>query len=463
MAMAAPPTASPARWRERPAAQPQVTLPATVQAVSIWIEAPHPRARYAAEQLFRMLLGWPVRWAERAEDLRPAEGPCLAYAREAPSGAFHLMPMGALGQLGDARSLVPARFEGVPVLFPVEGGHLMFDAFAAAFVMLARVEEWAGLPLDAHGRPQTQELLAARHGFLHRPVVDEWALLLAARWHALDPRVPAPQRQYHQVATIDLDNGFKYLGREAWRSAGAGLRDALRGRWAEVGERVRVLRGAAPDPFALDEEAISAIRSSAQRRIAFILAADRGPMDHAVPVEHPRYARYLSALRRDFEIGLHPSYRTSDETGRMGREQGRLAAAIGGPVHLTRQHFLRTALPGSFREAIALGMREEHSMGCHDALGFRAGTCTPHHWYDLEREQATALLIHPFAVMDNTLREKLRLSPEQAVQDTSAVIAAARRVHGAFTGLWHESFLAATGDALPWRKAILRIIATARP
>jgi hypothetical protein len=438
-------------------------LLATVQPVSIWIEAPHPRARYSAEQLICLVLGWPVRWAERAEDLRPAEGPCLAYAREAPPGAFHMMPFGSLGQLRDARSPVPARLEGVPVLFPVEGGHLSFDAFAAAFVMLARLEEWAGLPLDAHGRPVTQEMLAARHGFLHRPVVDEWALLLAERWRALDRRVPVPQRQYHQVATIDLDNGFKYLGREAWRSAGAGLRDAVRGRWAEVGDRARVLRGAAPDPYELDEEVLGVMRSSAQRRIAFILAADRGPMDHAVPVEHPRYARYLGALRRDFEIGLHPSYRTSAETGRMGREQVRLAAAIGSPVRLTRQHFLRAALPGTFREAIALGMREEHSMGCHDALGFRAGTCTPHHWYDLGREQATELLIHPFAVMDNTLREKLRLTPEQALQDASAVIAAARKVNGAFTGLWHESFLASSGEALPWRKAILRIIASAKP
>jgi len=102
-------------------------------------------------------------------------------------------------------------------------------------------------------------------------------------------------------------------------------------------------------------------------------------------------------------------------------------------------------------------------MGCHDRLGFRAGTCTPYAWYDLERERATALIIHPFAVMDNTLREKLKLDPDAAVEAARAIIDSVKRVRGTFTGLWHESFLSSSASNRAWRLAILRIIREAAP
>jgi hypothetical protein len=325
------------------------------------------------------------------------------------------------------------------------------------------VEEWNALPHDEHGRPLTNALHAAEHGYLHRPVVDEWALLLADRWRAFDPRLPAPERTYAQVSTIDLDNGFKYHGREPWRSAGGWMRDLVRGDSQAVCERIAVLRGARPDPFVLDDEVLQAIEASSARSIAFVLAADRGPLDHAVPVEHPRYSAYLRALAERIEIGLHPSYRSSTSDGLTGREQARLSAAAGQTIRSSRQHFLRFATPGTFRTAIALGFSEEHSMGCHDRLGFRAGTCTPFAWYDLEREQSSELLIHPFAVMDNTLSEKLRLSPDDAVREASRIVESVKRVRGTFTGLWHESFLAPTGDRAGWRDAILRIIRNAAP
>jgi len=66
-------------------------------------------------------------------------------------------------------------------------------------------------------------------------------------------------------------------------------------------------------------------------------------------------------------------------------------------------------------------------------------------------------------VMDNTLREKMKLSPDEAVARATEVIAAIKKVDGQFIGLWHESYLASSGNQLPWREAILRIIRNAAP
>jgi hypothetical protein len=101
-------------------------------------------------------------------------------------------------------------------------------------------------------------------------------------------------------------------------------------------------------------------------------------------------------------------------------------------------------------------------MGLHDALGFRAGTSMPYRWYDLLDERSTTLTVHPFAVMDNTLRVKLGLSPEQAVERVERIVQRIRAVEGTFTAIWHESFLADEPANASWRKAIMEMMERSR-
>jgi hypothetical protein len=268
---------------------------------------------------------------------------------------------------------------------------------------------------------------------------------------------------YRHVATFDMDNGFKYLGRPLWRTLGGWLRDLMHGSWSEVVERGRVLMGSSSDPFQIDDNLVALCGPVAQRVVVFVLAAVRGPHDHAVPVSHMRYARRLRDLARTVELGIHPSHRSSVHPDLISTEKKRLEHVTGIAVRCSRQHFLRMQVPTTYRELERLGIAEEHSMGYHERIGFRAGTCTPYDWYDLQEERRTTLVVHPFAVMDNTLRDKLRASPEEAVVRAEALVHAVRAVRGTFTGIWHESFLATTGPHVAWRTAILRILRTARP
>ena len=100
---------------------------------------------------------------------------------------------------------------GMPVLFPSESGDLPFDLFAATFFQLSRYEEYGPVERDEHGRPKTDALHAARHGYLDRPVVDEWLLTFVESWRKQDPRLPRLRREYAHTATLDVDNGAMYL------------------------------------------------------------------------------------------------------------------------------------------------------------------------------------------------------------------------------------------------------------
>lgn len=433
----------------------------SVQEVRVHIEEPSARAKHAVEQLLGSMLGWTVRFVPGTADA--ADGPLLIYGRIAVDGAFRVIPSGWL--LG--KGLAPidpatASLNDLPTLFPVVDGDLPFDAFAASFFLLSRYEEWLPIGRDAHGRPLTSALHAARHGYLDRPVVDEWALQLAAAWRAFDPRVPEPRRKYRQVVTVDLDNGLKFGGRPLWRSLGSCARDLLLGNWADVGERMRVLAGSAPDPFLIDAELKERFLHAGDAVNFFVLASGRGHYDHAVPISDPIYSAEITALSEWGQVGLHPSYESIEREGLTAVQKRMLEAVAGQEVTMARQHFLRLRIPGTFRELEALGIAEEHSMGLHDAIGFRCGTCTPYRWYDLEQDRPMDLRIHPFAVMDNALRDKLKLSPEQAFLDVLPVLERIKRVQGNFIGLWHESFLARTGRHVAWRTAILGIIEAAK-
>jgi hypothetical protein len=57
-------------------------------------------------------------------------------------------------------------------------------------------------------------------------------------------------------------------------------------------------------------------------------------------------------------------------------------------------------MPGTFQQLINAGIREEYSMGYGSINGFRASVASPFHWYDLERDEQTDLMVYPFCLMD---------------------------------------------------------------
>jgi hypothetical protein len=55
-------------------------------------------------------------------------------------------------------------------------------------------------------------------------------------------------------------------------------------------------------------------------------------------------------------------------------------------------------------------------MGYPDHVGFRAGTCTSFYFYNLNFELKTPLKIIPFAFMDVTLKNYMKLTNEKAYE-----------------------------------------------
>jgi hypothetical protein len=69
----------------------------------------------------------------------------------------------------------------------------------------------------------------------------------------------------------------------------------------------------------------------------------------------------------------------------------------------------------------------------------------------LEKNEETTLIIHPFALMDTTLRDYMKLSPEKSIEWVHGMITTARATGGEFNLLWHNESLSEMGKWQAWK------------
>jgi len=424
----------------------------------VLLDSAGPRQRYIVRHLLERMLGWPVRFAADLEAYRTHNGPKLHYGEPLVDDDGHVVvPAIELEALKPGMALPPPTLcDGLPVL---HGD----DPFADSFTLLSLMDELGNVERDAHGRIPSSALHVVRHQVSELALVDRWALRLADRLRARYPDLPAPVRNFRHVLTVDVDNGFRYLGRPLLRQAGAFIRDLLRLRPSDAWERVEVLLGRKRDPFdRYNELAALATTASLHRVIAFLLMRGGAANDHAVPHE-TRFHQRVHAIRGAVEIGLHPSYHSSELPSITTAERDDLQAITGEMIQLSRQHFLRWRLPDTLRGLAAAGFTEDHSLGFSDRVGFRAGTCTPFPYYDLERDEETGLMLWPFVCMDSALHDRMGVGADGALAHIRPLIDEVRGVGGTFVSTWHDRFLSDRGPWKGWWQVMQRTIEAARP
>lgn len=356
--------------------------------------------------------------------------------------------------------------DGQWILFPVYGRDLDldFDPLAAVFYMVSRYEEYLPHFEDAHGRFMANESLAFQKGFLDQPVVDQWARMIKTKIAERYPRYELPHQNYLFEQTVDIDAAWRYLHKGIYRNTLGFVRDLFARRdFAEVVRRYRVLIHRDPDPFDTFDYILSSRQGMPNVHLYFFaLLADYGPYDKPASYLN-RYMRELVQHLDDYaKMGIHPSYHTIEQPHLVDKEMKRLESIIHRPIIRSRFHFLRFRLPLSYRIIRRAGITDDYSMGYADAVGFRAGISVPYPFYDLERDHENELLIHPFCVMDTTLKEYLGMTPEEGLAQYKRLIDSVRAVDGTFCCVIHNQNLTELDGWSGWREVYEQMIDYAR-
>ncbi len=147
----------------------------------------------------------------------------------------------------------------------------------------------------------------------------------------------------------------------------------------------------------------------------------------------------IKQLKTFSDIGIHPSYHTSENRKLIKREITRLEKISNLKITKSRQHFLRFSMPGTFETLSQNGIGDDYSMGWHDEVGFRASVAIPFPFYNLLQEKTLALNIHPLIIMDGALA-KIASTIEEQEQIVREITEELNANGGELTLLRHNSF-----------------------
>lgn len=401
------------------------------------------RLRYITSYLFEEL--WQETLLITSDRERYAQGSGIGINYSASAireQEVQIYPHTLLSEQGvQEQTLSSGLFQGVPTCFAVPpGSALPFDPLAASFFVLSRYEEYLPYEADGHGRYPAALSWAYRNGALSRPIIWEWLKLLAAtiqtKFPQWRPARTAASYQFAPTYDIDISWAFRFRGWRGWARAAI---EALRFDGRMWRGRLRSWFDATQDPFFTFPALQKLHQDSGLRPVVFWLVADRSKHDINPRVSLRAFQELIRQVATWSDSGLHPSYMGGQSTAGIQKEKKRLESVLDSTIVKSRQHFLRLSLPDTYRALRKAGIKSDYSMGFAAQAGFRAGTTEPFWWYDLSAEQVTKLRVHPFAVMDVTLKQYLAMQPEEAQNYLRDLQAYCRREGLQFCTLWHNS------------------------
>ncbi len=414
------------------------------------------RIEYITGLLLGRILG--AEWAltRDMEKFSGYEGPKISYGNIPPEvEALRIPAHGFLLERGVHYFLPDLVFDDrLPLLFPVSDGEydLSFDPFAASFYLVTRYEEYLPHRKDAFGRFEATQSFAYRNNFLNKPVVNHYALMIKKLLQAKYTGYPFRSCGFTFIPTYDIDVAYAYRGKGFLRSFFGMLRSVGNFDFESLKERAGVLIKNKKDPFDTYDIQLDLAKQSGIKPFYFFLSGDFGPYDRNLAHYSKTFFMLVKRLGDYAHVGIHPSYASNEEDGLLARELSRLSEILNQDVRFSRQHYLKLEVPGTYRNLLKHDIAFDFTMAYASQPGFRAGICTPYPFYDLELEKECQLTIVPFAVMDGTLRDYLRLSPKEALQVVRQLMAEVEVVGGCFVSLWHNDSLCDCGQWQGWLK-----------
>jgi len=160
----------------------------------------------------------------------------------------------------------------------------------------------------------------------------------------------------------------------------------------------------------------------------------------------------VKALAQTGQLGLHPSLRNQNAASHWAEEKAWIESLSPNSLTSSRQHYIHLSFPDTYYHLMGLGIRDDYSMGYPDVPGFRAGTAHPFAWYDLEQEQATDLILHPFCLMDVMCRNYQKMSAEDSLRLGLVLRERVQATGGEFGFIFHNESLSDTGPWKGWKR-----------
>jgi hypothetical protein len=403
------------------------------------------RVSYTMNLVFDSVLGAPYKLTDDKKEFEEYRLPKIVYASSIINAEVFIQS-GSLLFEKNIKSIIPSaekEFVDFPHFFKSHTPDFLgYDLFAMVFYFASRYEEYLNSDNDSHQRFQAEKSIAYQYNCLHTPFLNRAIEDFCVRLKNKFPSLIFKKRPFNFLSTIDIDNAFAYAHKGLKRNLGGLAKDMLSLQFSKIVGRLKSNLNDTKDPyntFGLINNLSKETHTDLQY---FVLIGDYAAHDKNPNYNNEGFRKLLQSLSNKCDMGLHPSYESFNHPEKIGIEKKRLEEITEKKVTSARCHFLRVNLPETYRTFIETGITDDYTMIYASQSGFRTGLCTPYKWFDLKKNEATNLTLHTSVMMEGTLRDYSKLSPEHAKYTASQLLQEVKKHGGEFISIFHnDSFI----------------------
>ena len=390
------------------------------------------RVTYTFKHICFRVLGIEVSFTNIIEEFIAFSGPKLSYGKKPLGNELFIQSYGLLTQQGfESFDISIRNWEETKCFFSVgEKSCLPFDIFSASFYLLSRYEEYLPHVKDEKGRFLASESLAYKEQFLQFPVVDIWAYKFKEVLERTFSQIIFPTKKMIIHNLINASEPFAYRQKGILRSISGFTLDIINFKLRSVVRRIGVVLGVKEDPYNTFDWIINTVKSQKTKLTIFFLIGEAVNFLEGTNYRRKKFKLLIKSVSDYKQIGLIFSKDSLKSDKTLKKEKIQLEKITNRNLISTMNTQYRVNLPHNYRNLVELEVKEDFSMVYENISGFRASSCTPFLFYDLDYEIVSPLLIYPITSTTTAFNGEKESEITKSVEE---LLASVKKVNGTFS------------------------------
>lgn len=417
----------------------------------IFTQKPTSRLTYVFKHIFTRILGVEIDFTSSIETFVAHSDEKMSYGKQPMGNELFFQSEGLLEQQGiESADINVKAWDETSCFFAVSSrSALPYDIFAASFYLLSRYEEYLPHVKDELSRYPASESLGYKHDFLKQPVIDIWAYKLKLTLKEVFPSLIFPTKKMEIHSVIEASQPFAFAQKGLFRNLLGYVSELVKFRMKSALKRSQVIFGLRKDPYNTFNWIIASTKTSVAKVTIFFMLGDALVFSEGLSKHRKKFKSLMKYVSDYKELGLLFSPSALHEYELLKTEKKKLEEITNRTLLSTMNAQFLVHLPDVPRHLVELEVKRDFTMAYRNAIGFRAGTCTPFLFYDLDFEVKTPLEMHPVAAATIAMKHMEETEIEGAIHSLFNEV---NTVKGTFTMRFSNRDFAEKMHGKMWRR-----------